>query len=618
MKKYRFLLLILVLFAYTCGGSGGGGGSNSLPKSEGGSGAGTGTGTGGTTVASISLTATPTNITVGGSSSIQATVLDSLSANVPDGTTVAFTISPSSYGSITSSMDTVSGIATATFIAANTAGPVTVTATSGSVSDTVIVTIAGAESGSISFTSATPSNIGIKGTSQTETSTITFSVKDINGTPVSNGTAIDFCMTGPNGGEYINDLDVTTEAYIDANSNNCYDTGESYTDSDGNGRYTGPRHASVSTISGVATATLHSGYAPGNVTIFARVVGKTLVSSSPVISIGGGMPSAKHLTVATSKFNLEGLGYADIQATISTYVADRVGNANVLQGTTVSYFTEAGATITSSSTLNNQGATSVIFRTQNPIPEDVTPDTWENTLCVRLESQYGSTSVDVSDGAVCTEGHPRDGWAAITVMMTGEEAFNDTNGNGVYDGSDTYTDTPQEAFIDKNDNSSRDTSPFEEFKDDNGDGLYDGTLGSPVWDSNKTIFDDIKLLITGAPSYVELSRWNSTAWVPLTSGTFNIANGDYMSFKLLIADININPLISGTTVTISSDAGKQSGTSSYTFPDIAPSENGPVELLFTIASDDDTDAMDPEVCTITVAVTWKGIKYTYVFTGIVD
>lgn len=616
MKVYSYLFLILVLFTYTCGGSN----SNSLPTSEGGSvaGAGTGTGTGSTVASSITLSANPTSITVGGSSSVQAIILDSLSANVPDGTTVTFTISPASYGSITSSMDTVSGIATATFIAANTAGTVTITATSGNVTDTVIVTIAGAESGSISFTSATPSNIGIKGTSQVETSTIIFSVKDINGDPVPNGTAIDFCMTGPNGGEYINDFDSVTEAYIDANSNNCYDSGELYTDSDGNGRYTGPRHASVSTLSGVATATLHSGYAPGNVTIFARVVGKSLVSSSPVISIGGGMPSAKHLTVATSKFNLEGLGYADIQATISTYVADRVGNANVLQGTTVSYFTEAGATITSSSTLNNQGATSVVFRTQNPIPEDVTPDTWENTLCVRLEDQYGSTNVNVSDGAVCTEGHPRDGWAAITVMMTGEEAFNDTNGNGVYDGSDTYTDTPQEAFIDKNDNSSRDTSPFEEFKDDNGDGLYDGTLVSPVWDANKTIFDDIKLLITGAPYYVELSRWNGTAWVPLTAGTFNINNGDYMSFKLLVADININPLISGTSVTIKSDAGKQSGTSSYTFPDIAPSESGPVELLFTIASNDDGDDKDPEVCTITIDVTWKGIKYTYVFTGIVD
>lgn len=613
IKIYKLVLLTVVLFTYTCGGSGGGSGLPS--RVERGDGAGAGTGTGTTVASSITLSANPTNITVGGSSSVQATVLDSLSANVPDGTTVTFTISPSSYGSITSSMDTVSGIATATFIAANTAGPVTVTATSGSVSNTVIVTIAGAESGSIAFSSATPSNIGIKGTSQTETSIIKFSVKDINGAPVSNGTAIDLCMTGPNGGEYINDLDTVIEAYIDTNSNGCYDTGESYTDSDSNGRYTGPRHAAVSTLSGEATAILHSGSAPGNVTLLARVVGKSLVSSSPVISIGGGMPSAKHLTVATSKFNLEGFGYTDIQATISTYVADRVGNANVLQGTTVSYFTEAGATITSSSTLNNQGSTTVVFRTQNPMPVDVTPNAWENTLCTDIETEYG---FNTSTAGVCNTGHPRDGWAAITVMMTGEEAFNDTNGNGIYDGADTYTDTSQEAFIDKNDNDSRDTSPFEEFKDDNGDKLYDGFLASPIWDSNKTIFSNIQLLFTDAPYYVELSRWDGTAWVPLTAGSFNIANGDYITFKLLVADFNLNPLISSTTVAIASDAGKKSGTSSYTFPDIAPSQGGPVELLFTIASDDDGNSNDPEVCTITVDVTWKGIKYTYLFTGIVD
>ena len=159
------------------------------------------------------------------------------------------------------------------------------TATSGSVSNTALITITAPASGSIEFTSAEPQVLGLKGFGQTETSLIQFTVNDINGNPVSDGTAVDFVMSGPgggrlpaDGGEYIGDLDAS------------------------------PTTTSASTISGIASVFLHSGTLAGTVTIVATVSvsGTDIASSSTVISIGGGVPSATHFSLSTSVLNLAG------------------------------------------------------------------------------------------------------------------------------------------------------------------------------------------------------------------------------------------------------------------------------------------------------------------------
>ena len=580
-----------------------------------------------TVVATINLTATPASISVLGTSSISAEVLDGAAVAVPDGTVVTFSINNPAFGTITSSASTFGGFATATFTALNVPGTVTVTATSG-ISNTIDIDIAPVATATIEFVSAVPSSLAIRGTSGIEISNITFLVKDANGSTVADGQGVDFCLIGPAGGrdggvfpvaggEFIDIEENTEEAFTDTNGNNCYDSDEPFTDAAPfDGVFNSPWHYATSTAGGAGEVTLTatSGIFPGNVTIVARVTGTLVASSSPVISIGGGTPDDAHFTVALSTFNLPGLLYIDRQATITVLAADRVGNGNVLEGTTVSYMTESGATPENSSVLDDIGQTTMIFRTQHPDPKDVAPEAWETSLQAYVNTKYG----------VSPPGHPRDGYGAIRISMEGEESFVDVNGNGIYDGAlstDTFTDTQHEPFIDFNDNGVCDiggADPDELYLDKNINGVWDGNNG--FWDgpacpdagcqTSKTLFRNMNILITGPPFY----RLFSDGTNPAT--TFTIADGGSQGFDILISDINLNYLSAGTEVSISVDAGKISGFTSYIFPDVF--STGPLELSVVVADSATGDTDPPDPATLKVTVTWEGIDYVSWITGTID
>lgn len=562
------------------------------------------TGASTTDAANIAVTATPSTITTTQTSSIQATITTALGANVADGTTVSFTISSSIYGSITASATTSSGVATATFTAASVPGTVTITASvAGGLSNTVTIVIIAPSTGSIVYSGTTASVLGIKGTGHTETATLTFAVKDINGNPVVDGTSVSFTMSGPgggrlpdNGGEYIGDLDAS------------------------------PTTSSVSTSGGNALINLHSGSVAGPVVASASVTSntQTISASSAVISIGGGLPSASHFNLATTKFNLPGLVVSNSQATISAYIADRFGNYNVLTGTSVSFYTEAGA-IDASNITDDTGITTALFRTQAPTPADVSPTTAETTLIDSLNATYG-LSIPYTTSY-------RDGWTKVLATVQGEEAFLDENGNGLFDSSYSATACPTgytcqcstgsvtgpascgsgsrsegfidtgEPFIDKNDNSSRDNgqvsgSPFEEFIDVNGNGVYNSP--NEVWDgpgcsgtsclSSKLIWTSITLAFTGNADYCETSL-----------ATFAIANGSSQSFSFMVGDVNANMLVSGTTITVTASKGTLTGQTSYTVPDGVPS--GPTQIYFTLSDADTDTTVDPSTITVTVSST---------------
>jgi adhesin/invasin len=434
----------------------------------------------------------------------------------------------------------------------------------------------------VEFVSATPAVIGLKGSGQTEVSVIVFNLKDINGKPVADGTAVSFSMSGPsggklpdNGGEYIGDLDST------------------------------PTQATGSTASGSVSVNLHSGSVSGIVRITASTdigSGTTISAVSTAVSIGGGIPSAAHFTVSTDQYNLAGLAFVNKTANITATLADRFGNYNVLTGTSVSFYAESGA-VNRSATTDAKGIATSPFRTQAPDPAHVDCQAWETSLITTLNARYGLAV------PACTKdtAHPRNGWASIMVAVRGEEAFDDRNGNGIYDAGEPFTDTQQEAYIDKDDSGARNdgtgSAPFEEFIDDNGNGSYDGANG--VWDSNKTIFQNITLLITGGPTYIRFD----------TAGGFNIPNGSSKTFRVLVADANLNPLSSGSTVTISSTAGTLTGLISYTFPNAF--QQGPTELT-VVLSDSDTATVLAAPATITVTVTWEGGNYVSSISGTVN
>lgn len=556
----------------------------------------------------VTVASTPATLSLGGTSSLSATVKDSAAANAPDGTQVTWSLSDSTLGTVTATSTTLSGVAIATFNASSTnSGTVTITATTGAFSGNVDVVISPAATGSIVFTSATPQIIGIKGAGQPATSIVVFSVADVNGNPVADGQKVDICMTGPSGGrlpsaggEYVGNLMTVKEVFTDANGNGCYDTGETFTDASGGtaGVYDSPMYAQVSTVGGKATITLQSGNVAGNITLYATVVGKSLSTGSSTISVGGGAANNGHFTVGAAKYNLPGLAYDNQQTTFSVFLADRFGNGNVLTGTTVNFYTESGATLNSTAVVDNTGAATITYRTQNPVSKTVAPVAWETALLARVLATYG----------INTANHPRNGWATVLVTVKGEEDFIDANGNGLYDTGEGFTDTTPEPFIDYNDSGARDdgtgADPQELFVDINGDGTFNAAVNG-AWDSSKVLSKSVTLINSGAPYYIAFSVANG----------FNFANGYSQNIVVLISDINLNPLEGGASVGITATQGVLSGSYAYTTP--ALFLMGPHELTVNL-SDASSTTNAAQACTITVTVTYHGTQYIGTLTGTVN
>lgn len=466
------------------------------------------------TAASIALTATPPSLTVGGTSLVSARVLKANGDPMPDGTLVNFAISNPDLGDVVGSSYVMggNGVAQSTFKANMVMGTARVSATTGTVTNQISLEIAPADAGSIEFLSAEPQVVVIKGQGGIETSLIKFLVKDINGFPVGGSQAVRLDLSGPNGGEYI-------------------------------GPTPGVKSLEVSTVNGEASTYLHSGTIPGTATVTATVVGTNIKTSSGVIAIGGGVPSASHFSLSATRLNLEGFAYDGITSEINVKLADRYGNYNVLSGTAVSFYTEAGA-IDRAVNLNEVGEGSVTFRTQRPFPQDVPVqdpaiDPYESWLSGQFAQKLG-----VSFG----NNNPRDGLCTIIAVVDGEEKFID-NGNGLYDSGDTFFDTYDDIHLDKDDDplnvppaSVRAGYPhdmtFEDLiVDKNKNGLFNGMNG--VWDANKRIAEQIKLLITGAPDFISVGDGAGNSYGQ--GDEIVIPDGGRKTIYFSIHDINFNP-----------------------------------------------------------------------------
>lgn len=531
----------------------------------------TGSGTGAVTV---SLSASANTIDVGDTVSLQANVTDTFGSAVANGTVVTFAVSSASMGSVTPSATTTSGLASATFVASTVPGTVTLSASVGGTSASMPIIIASTENSAIEYVSATTQALGVKGSGRVEKSTVVFLVRDDNSNSVGAGEVVSFVLAGPSGGrqpsaggEYIGSDDgtpTTATGLTDAN--------------------------------GLASVVLTAGKVAGSVTLTATVAtstGGAVSASTPTISIGGGTVSASHFNIAADTLNLAGLAYSGLTTDIQAYVADRFGNFNILEGTTVSFYTEAGA-IGANSATDDTGLTSVTFRTQAPIPNDVSLNSAETTLINSLNATYtfsGSLSPIPTDGSV----HPRDGHVRLLATVSGEETFTDANANGIYDSGETFSDIG-EPYVDANDSAAWNTGEF--YVDSNGNGLYDGP--NAKWDgpgcsdsgceAAKIISTSLNLAFTGNLDYCAIAPT-----------TFAITNGSSANFTFVVGDVNLNGPTAGSQISVTASTGEVSGTSSYTVPEMV---GGPVIINFRVSdADATTTAAPPEVSTITVSVT---------------
>jgi hypothetical protein len=580
--------------------------------------------------ASISATVANSSISVLSSTNITAQVLNSAGQQVSDGTVVTFTTINTLGGTLTESATTVGGYASGTYLAGNTPGQVTVTvscATGAATPATVIITVVEPTIGSIEFISATPNIIGVKSAGTNVTSTVIFAVKTTTGGDAPDGRRVLFTMTGPNGGEYIGDPDAT------------------------------PSSHEASTSQGKVSIIVNSGNVSGPIRIIATVLDNSglptaVTTATAAVSIGGGFPSARHLSMATSRFNLPGLAWYGREATLTVYVADRFGNYNVMPATTVSFYIEAGA-VDASNITDAVGQTTAIVRTQGPEPQDVAPLPWEAAALLTYTATPPGAALPVTY-------NPRDGWVRVIAVTRGEEKFMDANANGLYDLGEAFDDLG-EPFIDANGNGVRDgvTEPFtdgngngkydrgelftdsdlngvhdeaEFYVDTNQNGSYDGPNGT--WDTDINIWTGMDLVFSGSPiidfsiprydvcasTYEPYYDSNGDGIVdPLTEPFSDVNhNGIWdnvstappcQDLEITVHDINMNNITGGSELVVTTSAGNlSSGTITADFADAL--SFGPYRQAVTICDnelgfgDSDLDT-GPQSGGIKVDVNWN-------------
>ncbi len=504
-------------------------------------------------VDSITVSVNPTLITVTKTASVAALVADILGNPVPNAT-VNFTLQDNAFGTITSSATTNAvGVATVTFIAANFPGTAIIIAGSGSVSDSEELEIQPAEAASIEFASVSANPITVRGTGGQEFAVLTFNVKDVNGNPAEDVDVLVTMVSGMLGSEYLESNDAT------------------------------PYKQVVGTSGGVAEVTLHSGFEAGTVSITASITtsdGATISATTPIISIGGGVVTDEWFVVSVGEpgWNMGGLGCVGVETNITAWLADRFGNYNVLDGHTVSFQSEVGLAVNPIGvTDGGTGAATTTIRTQG-VPKDVVPEIWEMDLKdnLALISEFGGLT---AVGDPLPSGNPRDGVCNVLVFTMGEESFVDgSNGNavnGVYDDGEVFFDTIDDPWRDYDDDGQWDdgteTTPLttigqldpsseisvnpeeDEYQDRSANDQWDGE--NAVWDGNKNLFRQVDFLITGSP-YIRIDK-----------DSFAVENDDSDTVKILICDVNYNPLSAGSTYTVSVDAGEiTSGVTSYEYP----------------------------------------------------
>lgn len=418
---FRAYLLMFAVFLFVgCGGGSGDGPtltpgeSSGTPDSggDGGTGAVTettvvrfGSFTGGTFNAG-KIATNKTDLDAGQSASLTVSFIDQNNSPITDPADILFT-SPCASAGLSEFDSTIAGNTTGTvsvtYVTRGCDGADIITAQTSlngtTFSATVTLQTVPAPLGSISFVSATPQIIGIKGSGAIpEQSVVSFLVTNSSGGPVPNQD-VTFALNNTTGGITLSNTNDTTDA------------------------------------TGLVSTTVASGSIASSVRVTATAIRDGITSSaqSSALAITTGIPDQDSFSLSATILNIEGLEYDGIQTTLTLRTADRYNNP-VPDGTAIVFQAE-GASVEGSCTTVG-GSCSVTMTSQQPRPGD--------GRVTILASAIGEESFN--------DANPSNGRYDDAEIFTDlGEAFRDDNENGTYD-------SPNEPYLDFNSNSTRDAA----------------------------------------------------------------------------------------------------------------------------------------------------------------
>lgn len=499
------------------------------------------------------LSVAPATLSAGGTAGLSVTVLNGAAAYAPvQSITFSSPCATAGKATISSPVNTVNGVASTSYIDKGCGAADVITASTvynaTTLSQTGTVTVQPASAGQISFVSALPQNISLKGTGgagRQESSVVTFKVLDRNGNPVS-GQLADFSLDTTAGGLSVNPVQA------------------------------------ISGTDGTLSTTVASGTVNTPVRVTARLRGTTLATQSDQLVVSTGVAEQNSFTLSSSMFNTEGVNFAGCAAPVGALITARLGDHfhnPVPDGTAVSFTAEGGTIDASCLTgLENTTLTDGTVITQKGIP--------------------GSCTVRFCPG----NPRPADGRVTILAYALGEESFVDTNGNNLFDNGENYVDLGEpfrndraltsseadagtavrvsgELYIDSNGNGSWDVA---------GDGQYNGVLRSAAsvnTSAANTVHvrrSLVQVLSTSAATITPLGSptialdqcvdgtvfQNTVHTLPLairdSNGTLFAVNR--ASATGLPVDLPGNPLPAGTTISFSATNGSIVSGTSFVVP----------------------------------------------------
>lgn len=413
---------VLALLLCSCGG--GGGGSEFLTPASSGTGS---SGTGGSTapvtpVWSIGngsgsgfkdgiIDSNKTTLDSGDTATLRVNVVDQ--ANNPPTTDMTVTFASTCSSTGLASFGAVSQITRGLFSVDYTnrgcdraADTVVATLSSNNKQASINIKMVGPDVVSVSFVSATNTQLALAGIGGNETSELIFRVVGPQGVPVI-GKTVDFSINTKVGG-----------ATILA----------------GRGSATTDQAGQVRTV-------INSGTIAGPVNIKAveRSTGKQGIS--PDITISSGVPAAKYFSLSQSHVNVPNA--VDRDGTVVTFTiiaSDAFGN-NPTDGTRITFVSPESGNIQSSCLLSN-GTCSATWRSSSPRPADgrVTILAYTNGA-EDFVDKNGNSVYDSADGAVTDLGEPYADTNDSNAYDVGEFFF-DANKNGVRDAGNGKWDGP--------------------------------------------------------------------------------------------------------------------------------------------------------------------------------
>jgi hypothetical protein len=378
---------------------------------------------------------------------------------------------------------------------------------------------------SIQYVDASPATINLAGSGGVTTSQVTFKVLDASGSPAGDGIVVTFSLSQNPGGAAIAPLTATT--------------------ANGTGR---------------AQTVLSAGTIPGTVVITASA-GSVTTQSQP-IPISGGKVNFKNFSLACDVYSIGGFSYFGLNNHCTVFASDV--NKQFVSGTQIQLLSEAGQ-VPANLQINpdpatSQGTGTFVYQTACPLPVDVAPKGGEYS---KANAQFFNMCKVV--GGVVAPGfeprtvNPRDGIASLVAYTTGEECYNDKNGNGKFDPGeeDLARCDLGEPFLDENDNGKWDgpgVDPAipagEPFFDFDNNGTWTGPNGK--WDGQWPIWRSVTITWTGKP--------DGTLTQPIPANPFPspppLPHNSTARFDFQFADINGNcPTAASPSDTLSVDCG---------------------------------------------------------------